>query len=294
MKHEQLKILPIKKIVDNNQFIKTFYFEYELAAKPGQFVWFWLPGVSDKPFSVGYQSESEFGLTICQVGNATKKIFELKEGDKVGIKGPYGTNYDIGDAKNIVLVGGGYGSAPLSFLATEILKLADLTDLTDSRQRRRASHRTGVRLRCITDLTLNFIIGTQTKNLFFINPNDFDKRINFHFTTDDGSFGTKGRVTEVLEKLLENDKIDYIATCGPELMMLKIVDLAEKFNVQCQISLERYMKCSCGICGQCVVDPLGIRMCTEGPVIDKELARKISEFGKFHRDASGQKIDFNP
>jgi dihydroorotate dehydrogenase electron transfer subunit len=267
MKYELINILPTKRIIDNNQFIKTFYFDYNLNAKPGQFVWLWLPGISERPFSVGYQSEKEFALTIAKVGNTTSKIFELKEGDKVGIKGPYGTHYDIGQAKSVVLVGGGYGSAPLSFLATEIIK-----------QRPKVN--------------IDFIIGAQTKNLFFIKPNNFDKRIKFHFTTDDGSFGIKGQVTAVLEKIIKDNKIDYIATCGPELMQLKVIELAEKYGINCQISLERYMKCSCGICGQCIVDPLGIRMCTEGPVIDRELVRKISEFGQYHRDASGTKIAF--
>ena len=267
MKFEEVKILPIKKIVENNPFIKTFYFEHQLNAKPGQFVWLWLPGVADKPFSVGYQTDDEFALTICKVGNTTQKIFELKVGDKLGIKGPYGTGYDIGKAKNIVLVGGGYGSAPLSFLATEILKKN-------------------------SEVNIDFIIGAQTKNLLFINPDDFDQKINFHFTTDDGSKGTKGLVTDVLEKLLEEGGRDYIATCGPEIMQYKIVELAEKYQVDCQISLERYMKCSNGICGQCVVDPLGIRMCKDGPVINKELALKISEFGKYHRGPAGEKINY--
>ncbi|MBU1131035.1 dihydroorotate dehydrogenase electron transfer subunit [Patescibacteria group bacterium] len=268
MKYEKINILPIKKIVENNAFIKTFYFEHQLEARPGQFVWLWLPGISEKPFSVGYQSNNEFGLTICQVGNVTKKIFELKIGDKVGIKGPYGTYYEIGKSKNIALVGGGYGSAPLSFLAAKTVKNNP-------------------------DVNISFIIGAQTKNLLFIKPEDFNQKIKFYFTTDDGSVGTKGRVTDVLEKLLSENKIDYIATCGPELMQFKIIELAEKYKTDCQISLERYMKCSCGICGQCVVDPLGIRMCTEGPVINKELALKISEFGKYHRGPAGDKILFS-
>lgn len=268
MKYEKIKILAIKEIVENNPFIKTFYFADKLNAKPGQFVWLWLPEVAERPFSVAYQSESEFALTIARVGNTTSKIFELKVGDKVGIKGPYGTNYDIGSAKNVALIGGGYGSAPLSFLATEVLKNN-------------------------AAVNIDFIIGAQTKNLFFINPDDFDKRIKFHFTTDDGSFGVKGRVTDVMKKLLQEKKIDYLAACGPELMQFKIVELAEKYDVDCQISLERYMKCSNGICGQCVVDPLGIRMCTEGPVISRQLAKQITEFGQYHRDASGQKIYIN-
>jgi len=259
--------LPVKRIVAHNQFIKTFYFAHRLKAKPGQFVWLWLPQVAEKPFSVGWQTESEFGLTICQVGPATQKMFQLKVGDKVGIKGPYGTHYDVRQAKNIALVGGGYGSAPLSFLAETELNKNPL-------------------------LNIDFIIGAQAKNLIFIRPQDFNQKIIYHFTTNDGSQGEAGLATDALERLLKKGNINYLATCGPELMQHKVVELAVKYNVSCQISLERYMKCSHGICGQCVVDPLGIRMCTEGPVLDKELALQISEFGLYHRGPAGERIDF--
>jgi hypothetical protein len=59
--------------------------------------------------------------------------------------------------------------------------------------------------------------------------------------------------------------------------------------VPSQLSLERYMKCGYGLCGNCVVDPLGIRLCTDGPVIKNDTCRKIEEFGKCHRDELGKK-----
>lgn len=109
-------------------------------------------------------------------------------------------------------------------------------------------------------------------------------------STDDGSEGQKGFVTELLHALLQKEKIGKICTCGPEIMMKKVVELSDDFKIPCEISLERYMKCGLGICGQCCVDPLGIRMCTEGPVIKKETAKKITEFGKYRRDASGRRV----
>ena len=59
-------------------------------------------------------------------------------------------------------------------------------------------------------------------------------------------------------------------------------------NIPFEVSLERYMKCGIGICGSCCVDPTGWRMCVEGPVIDGEKLKKITEFGKYHRTASGK------
>jgi dihydroorotate dehydrogenase electron transfer subunit len=90
---------------------------------------------------------------------------------------------------------------------------------------------------------------------------------------------------------LKSKKVDCIYTVGPELMMNKVIEISDEFNVDCQISLERYMKCGFGICGSCCVDPIGIRMCVEGPCMHKEVAKKITEFGKYKRDGSGLKVN---
>ena len=75
---------------------------------------------------------------------------------------------------------------------------------------------------------------------------------------------------------------------GPEIMEMKVAEICYKNNIPFEVSLERYMKCGFGICGQCCVDPVGWRMCVEGPVIDGEKLKKITEFGKYHRTASGK------
>jgi dihydroorotate dehydrogenase electron transfer subunit len=59
--------------------------------------------------------------------------------------------------------------------------------------------------------------------------------------------------------------------------------------VPAQLSLERYMKCGFGVCGNCVVDDLGVRLCKEGVVVDNSIATKIKDFGKYHRDSLGKK-----
>jgi dihydroorotate dehydrogenase electron transfer subunit len=234
-----------------------------MNAKPGQFFILWLPRLDEKPFGISYQDKEKFRATICKVGLFTEKLFQLKKGDKVGIRGPYGTHFELKE-RNIALVAGGYGFAPLSFLADEAIKKG---------------------------IKVNFIKGARTKEIL-VDCNKDSKICNVFYTTDDGSFGEKGYATDKLKKLLEKQKIDCIYTVGPEIMMKKVVELSDEYDVDCQLSLERYIKCGFGICGQCVVDDLGIRMCKEGPVIDKELAKKIREFGKYKRDASGKKIYF--
>lgn len=260
---EQPITRPIKKIVEENPLVRTFYFELDLKARPGQFVMFWLPGVNQKPFGVSFQKNRITGITICKVGPTTEKIFQLKKGDYVGLQGPYGTFFKPGSAKKIILVAGGYGAAPLSFLA----------DTLKGRE-------------------VHFIIGAQNKKRLL-----FEKRIKsagaiLHQCTDDGSLGFAGFSTDKLKLLLKEIKADLVCACGPELMQNKIIEICGQANIPAQISLERYIKCGFGLCGQCVVDPLGLRMCQEGPVLTAEIVKKITEFGRYHRDASGQKIYF--
>ncbi|MBD3202945.1 dihydroorotate dehydrogenase electron transfer subunit [Candidatus Woesearchaeota archaeon] len=262
-KTEQPEIAEIIDIKDEAKDIRTFTFKYQMNAKPGQFFVLWLPGVDEKPFGVSYQDDEKFKATICKVGPFTEKVFELKKKDKVGIRGPYGTFFKL-YGKNIALVAGGYGIAPLSFLADAAIKKG---------------------------INVNFISGARTKELLVSCEKD-SKICSVFYTTDDGSYGDKGYTTDKLRKVLETQKIDCIYTVGPEIMMKKVVEMSDEFDVDCQLSLERYMKCGFGICGQCVVDDLGIRMCKEGPVIDKKLAKMIKEFGKYKRDSSGKKVEF--
>ena len=96
--------------------------------------------------------------------------------------------------------------------------------------------------------------------------------------------------TKKIKILKENKKFDLIITCGPEIMMKKVVDIANKYNIPVQVSLERYMKCGIGICGQCCVDDEGLCVCKDGPVFWGDKLKYISEFGKYKRDASGKII----
>jgi dihydroorotate dehydrogenase electron transfer subunit len=89
--------------------------------------------------------------------------------------------------------------------------------------------------------------------------------------------------------LLESSTYDYAFVCGPEIMMKGIFDILEASNIPAQYSLERYMKCALGVCGQCCVDSEGWRICVEGPVFENEKISKITEFAKYRRDASGVK-----
>jgi dihydroorotate dehydrogenase electron transfer subunit len=75
-------------------------------------------------------------------------------------------------------------------------------------------------------------------------------------------------------------------------MIKKTFEVAKKCNTHFQASLERYMKCGFGICGSCVLDPLGLRVCKDGPVFDSLILDRLTEFGSYKRDASGTKCNF--
>jgi dihydroorotate dehydrogenase electron transfer subunit len=148
--------------------------------------------------------------------------------------------------------------------------------------------------------SLEVFVGARSKeHLLYLKELAGLPRTTVHVATDDGSQGFKGTNVALLKNILKEQKhsarkffIHQIFACGPERMLVAVSDLSFHEKIPSQLSLERYMKCGFGLCGNCVVDPLGIRMCTNGPVVKNELCRKMTEFGKCHRDALGRKHAF--
>jgi len=136
------------------------------------------------------------------------------------------------------------------------------------------------------------LMGSKTKEEMFFEETAKKMLENFEGTTskiipvtEDGSYGEKGYVTDILEKLLEENTYDAIYTCGPELMMYKTVQMANKKGIFVQASLERMMKCGVGICGSCCVND--VLACRDGTIFDGENLSHKSEFGHSHRTKSG-------
>lgn len=257
-----LKIIDIKVEAEN---IKTFKFERKFDVSPGQFILLWIPRLNMKPFGVSHLDNSYFEITVCKAGEFTEKLFEKKVGDYVGIQGPYGKSFSIDGKKRVIIVAGGYGVAPLAFLAEVLNKNnADVT----------------------------FILGAKTRDSLVYKKRFDNSEIKVIFTTDDGSAGEKGFVTDALKKILtmKDNNFDMIYSCGPEKMMQEVIKISDEYNIDCEVSMERYMKCGFGICGQCCADGSGVRVCKEGPVFDKEFVKtKISEFGLYKREKAGEK-----
>jgi len=259
----QLRTVKIQKIVEESPSVKTFSFHDSLCEKatPAQFVMVWIPGIDEVPMSLSAIEDDHCSISVGRIGEATKALHNMKEDDLFGIRGPFGKGFSYVKGE-VMIVGGGTGLSPLVALAEKLSKLG--------------AH-------------VTFLLGAKTRSeLLFL---DKINRIsaNVLATTDDGSFGLKGFVTKPAEKMLAEERFDMVYVCGPEPMMVKMLFLAEKYNVPLQMSLERLMRCAIGLCGSCVI---GIyRVCKDGPVFTgRQLEEVKGEFGRFKRDFNGRKI----
>lgn len=259
---EKPLVLPIKRIITQSPRVKTFYFQFEFNGQPGQFLMVWIPGVGERPLAI-FEDKNGFSISVAKAGTATSALHEFKVGQKIGFRGPFGTYFTLPKRKGeLVLVGGGYGISPLASLALLAKKQGYKT------------------------VILN---GARNKEEVLFQPFFKKQKIKMLVSTDDGSLGKKGFVHELfLEYLAKTKKPAMIYLCGPELMEYAVAKICWQRKISFQASLERYMKCGFGVCGSCCVDPLGWRMCVEGPVLTGDKLKQVSEFGKYHRGASGK------
>jgi dihydroorotate dehydrogenase electron transfer subunit len=257
----------LSKIISDNEQVRTLIFpmpQGDKGVQPGQFLMIWVPGVDEIPMSVSLWNPPNAGVTVLPVGDATHALVSMSEGQWLGIRGPFGNHFDIQSGKALV-VGGGIGIAPLRFLVYRLREIgADVTFLMAAR---------------------------SAKDLVFVS--EFNrlagKKLRVKLATDDGSAGFKGLATAATENLVDGAKFDTIYTCGPELMMAGLYKIANQRGIRFQASLERFMKCGCGICGSCAMDPTGELVCLDGPVFTGERLAQLNEFGKYCRDSTGAK-----
>lgn len=258
-------VFKVAEIHQDSPNLKTYVFKHNIRAKSGQFLMVWLPDHDEVPMSIGWQTKEEFHVGIADAGDCTHAIHEnIKVGDKLGFRGPYGTSFNYKEFDRLICVGGGYGTPPMLNLAQRATELGK---------------------------QVTVIQGARSTDYLLYEDLFNELGVELFFSTDDGSKGHHGYNTEVLEEVLakaDKSKKICVYTCGPEVMMVKVAKIAEKHEVACQVSLERYMKCGFGICGQCCMDDSGIRICKDGPVIDGKYALEHPEFGNYTRGQSGR------
>lgn len=257
------KTYKIQKIETETPTIKTFYFNAPefVHAKPGQFLMVWIPRVDEKPLSVSNVDGNTISVTVKNVGKATNALHEMQEDRYIGLRGPYGQSFNLDNAEKVLVVGGGVGIAPL-------------LHLVKSNQGK--------------DFTV--ILAAKTADEIFWKEK-FESCGKVAVCTDDGSAGMKGFAAQAAENELKNRKFDLLIGCGPEIMLKYLFDISLTHNVPVQFSLERWMKCGLGICGQCAMDPSGWRVCKEGPVADSKQLKELTELFSYRRDKAGKIVN---
>lgn len=269
---DKRRIVRIEETVSETPTVKTLIFKDDLSysAHPGQFLMIWIPRIEEIPMSVMINSKEGYAaVTIRKSGIGSTALFERKKDDLLGLRGPYGNEFVLKkNYKKILIIGGGTGLVPLMRLALYASK---------------------------KKIAITSVFGARTKKEVF-----FEKvarkliehgKSSVKICTDDGSYGLKGTTVSVMDNLMRNNTYDCVYTCGPELMMKGVVDLANKNSIPVQASLERYMKCGIGICGSCCLD--SSLVCQDGTVFNGKQLSKILDFGISYRDKDGQKICYN-
>lgn len=264
--NNQLRTTRILSVATESPTVKTFTFKDKQCAKanPGQFLMLWIPDVDEIPLSIAdVHTSDKVSVAVKRVGEATHALHNMKTDDVIGVRGPFGNSFTLKKG-HVLLVGGGTGIAPLLFLVRKLK--AQLQDLT-------------------------FVIGAKTKEelLYVEKLETLCKKGNLVATTEDGSYGTKCLATTLLEALFKEKQFDMVYTCGPEMMMWKVFELAEKSDIMLEASLERLMRCAIGLCGSCIIGKY--RVCRDGPVFSgKQLSEVRPEFGVSKLDFNGRRI----
>lgn len=215
---------------------------------PGQFVQILIADSAAlflrRPISINYidKETNEMWLLVQRVGKGTNKITEMKVGEELNLLFPLGNRFTMPKAgQRVLLIGGGVGTAPMLFLGTRLQE---------------------------NGFKPEFLLGGRSAS-DITQLEDFEKAGKVYTTTEDGSLGVKGFVTN--HPILKEKNIDRIYTCGPKPMMIAIAQYATNNDIECEASLENHMPCGFGVCLCCVEKTKergNVCVCTEGPVFN--------------------------
>jgi dihydroorotate dehydrogenase electron transfer subunit len=219
--------------------------------KPGQFIHIRVKDSLEpffrRPFSVyrAVPGGNKAEIFYEAIGPGTKLLSEKKKGDELDILGPLGNSFSLPPkgTKTIVMVAGGIGVAPF-LIFSDTLKNKGYE--------------------------LILLFGARTKGHTF-NMKDFKANgCKVYISTDDGSVGVKGRISELFTKIPLDPKTTFLYTCGPNPMMAAVQEFAKKNNLRGQASCEEVMACALGACLGCSIETTaGYKtVCYDGPVFD--------------------------
>lgn len=277
-----------KTIILSNQEISPGYYrmqilapEYNRSAKPGQFVMFRvqrsLPPLLRRPFGIfrtgftapdcdGMPPKEFLEIIYKVVGSGTEIMQELHQGDRVELLGPLGRGFDLGDPdEEKILVGGGIGLVPLYMLAEKL----------------------------VGNSRVRLLMGGRTRD-DIITVTEFERLgVETYVSTEDGSLGEEGLITQVLERKLDKYPKASVYACGPMPMIDAVQKICAGRGTSLQVSLEALMACGVGACLGCVVkgaghtdeNPRYLCTCKQGPVFKAEeldwsrLEKRVADCG---------------
>ncbi|MDH7602710.1 MAG: sulfide/dihydroorotate dehydrogenase-like FAD/NAD-binding protein [Armatimonadota bacterium] len=220
------------------------------AAKPGQFVIVWPHEKSERiPLTISEHNTEAGTITLVfqEVGRTTIELGEMEVGDEIAsVAGPLGTPTEIDFYGSVVVVAGGVGAA-IALPVAKALKEAGNK--------------------------LVFILGARQRSLVILEDRIREISDQLIITTDDGSYGRKGLVTEPLQELLAEEKIDFVFTAGPLPMMKAVAQVTKPYGIKTVASLDAIMIDGTGMCGGCRVTVGGKTLftCVDGPDFDAHL-----------------------
>lgn len=197
-----------------------------------------------RPISINFvdYKSNELWLLVQLVGDGTKHLSKLTKGDVVNVILPLGNGFSkpINDRDKVLLVGGGVGIAPLLMLGAELKR---------------------------DGYSVDFLLGARTESGLLL-LNEFSKYGEVYVTTEDGSYGEKGFVTN--HSILKKEGYAKIYTCGPTPMMKSVAAFAKQASIDCEVSLENKMACGLGACLCCVTETSeGHKcVCSDGPIFN--------------------------
>lgn len=236
MKNHQGIIKNINEI-NKNVYSIEFFSPTLSNILPGEYVSILCEGLTlRRPFSVANFENGTVTILMKKRGKGTEYISNLKVGDNIEFSAPLGNTFEIKNKKTL-LVGAGIGVAPLFYLNKKLKEIGAETF---------------------------FAAGVLTKS-DILGQSDF-------ISTDDGSNGNKGSICDYLEQIIKDFKPEKIVSCAPYPVLKFVAQIAQKYNLECEICMEKVMACGIGVCRGCVIQIekngriQNATVCKDGPV----------------------------
>jgi len=250
MKEEKCLIIENKHITKNYYLMQLESADIAQQAKPGNFVMIAASKTFEpllkRPFGILDVTPPALRFYYENVGKGTKIMADLKAGDTVNVVGPLGNSFPAMENKNILMVGGGRGIAPLYFAVGHYAR----------------------------NNNVHLIYGAKSKDdLNLLEEIDQLPLKNVFLYTDDGSAGKKGFVTSDILNIIKDHQIQVSVSCGPDAMFESLHHTIGNVGIENYVSMEAMMGCGFGICYSCAVKTVNggyNKVCSDGPVFRME------------------------